>query len=96
MKSMGPGMAKAMKGGGGKFQQARAVAKAVRAGDIDPDQLKALGLPGGGMGGMAGAPPKLPSLPMAGPGGKKAGGGGRVTAPGSTPTFQNKNKKKKR
>ena len=50
MKSMGPGMAKAMKGGGGKFQQARAVAKAVRAGDIDPDQLKALGLPGGGLG----------------------------------------------
>jgi signal recognition particle subunit SRP54 len=95
MKSMGPGMAKAMKGGGGKFQQARAVAKAVRSGDIDPDQLKALGLPGGGMGGMAGAPPKLPSLPMAGSGGKKAGGG-RVTAPGSTPTFQNKNKKKKR
>jgi signal recognition particle subunit SRP54 len=96
MKSMGPGMAKAMKGGGGKFQQARAVAKAVRSGDIDPDQLKALGLPGGGMGGMAGAPPKLPSLPMAGSGGKKTGGGGRVTAPGSTPTFQNKNKKKKR
>jgi signal recognition particle subunit SRP54 len=95
MKSMGPGMAKAMKGGGGKFQQARAVAKAVRSGDIDPDQLKALGLPGGGMAGMAGAPPKLPSLPMAGSGGKKAGGG-RVTAPGSTPTFQNKNKKKKR
>ena len=95
MKSLGPGITQVMKGGGGKFKQARAMQKAVRSGDIDADQLKALqqgGLPGA----FPGTRPKPPSLPgLSGPG-RSGGGGGRATAPGTQSGPSNKKKKKKR
>ena len=95
MKSLGPGMTQVMKGGGGKFKQARAMHKAVKAGEIDPEQLQALqrgGLPGS----LPGARPKPPSLPgLSGPG-RAGGGGGRATAPGTQSGPSNKKKKKKR
>ena len=99
MKSMGPGMAAAMKGGGGRLKQARAISKAVKSGDIDPAQLQALGLPNipglpGGTGGGGGGRPQMPSLPGAG-GAKASAGGGRVTAPG-TMNGPGKNAKKKK
>ncbi len=94
MKSMGPGMAAAMKGGGGRLKQARAISKAVKSGDVDPEQLRALGMPNiPGLPGEVRGAPKLPSLPPSG--GPKKGGGGRVTAPG-TQSFAQPKKKKKR
>ncbi len=95
MKSVGPGLTQVMKGGGGKFKQARAMQKAIKSGDIDPNQLQALqqgGLPGG----FGGGRPKPPSLPgLSGPG-RAGGGGGRATAPGTQSGPSNKKKKKKR
>ena len=97
MKSLGPGLTQVMKGGGGKLKQANAMRKAVKAGDIDADQLRALqdgGLPGmGGLGLPGGSRPKPPSLPGLG-GGRP--GGGRVTPPGTQSGPSNKKKKKKR
>ena len=95
MKSLGPGMTQVMKGGGGKFKQARAMHKAVKSGEIDPEQLKALQQ--GGLPGLApGARPKTPSLPgLSGPG-RAGGSGGRATAPGTQSGPSNKKKKKKR
>ncbi len=95
MKQMGPGMAQMMKGGGGgKLKQANALRKAIKAGDIDPEELKNLGLPGmpGLPGGAAGGGPRVPSLPKA-PSAGRPGGGGRVTAPG---TMAGPGKKKKK
>ncbi len=95
MKSMGPGMAAAMKGGGGKFKQARAISKAVKSGDVDPEQLRALGI--GNIPGLPAEeqlPRRLPSLPPSGGPGKKAGG--RITAPGTMSGPSNKKKKKKK
>ena len=93
MKQMGPGMTAAMKGGGGRIKQARAISKAVRSGDIDPEQLRALGMPSiPGLPGAAQSAPRMPSLPPPGPGPKKSGG--RVTAPG-TPAGPGKKKKKR-
>ena len=97
MKSMGPGMMSAMKGGGGRLKQARAISKAVKSGDVDPEQLRALGMPNiPGLPGevRGGGGPRMPSLPPSG-GAKKGGGGGRVTAPG-TQSFAQPKKKKKR
>ena len=97
MKSLGPGMTAAMKGGGGRLKQARAISKAVKSGDIDPAQLEALGLPGGvpGLGrGTAPSRPALPSLPASGMA-KARPGAGRVTAPG-TASGPSKNAKKKK
>jgi signal recognition particle subunit SRP54 len=94
MKSMGPGMAAAMKGGGGRLKQARAISKAVKSGDVDPEQLRALGMPNiPGLPGEQRPAPRLPQLPASG-GPKKAGG--RITAPGTTSGPANKKKKKKR
>jgi signal recognition particle subunit SRP54 len=96
MKSLGPGMTQVMKGGGGKLKQANAMRKAVKAGEIDADQIRAL--QDGGLAGMAGGfgtkpkPPSLPGFPGAG----RSGGGGRVTAPGTQSGPSNKKKKKKR
>jgi signal recognition particle subunit SRP54 len=93
MKSMGPGMAQAMKGGGGRIKQARAISKAVKSGDIDPEQLRALGMPNvPGLPSEPRAMPRMPSLPPVSTGPKKAGG--RVTAPG-TQAGPGKKKKKR-
>jgi signal recognition particle subunit SRP54 len=91
MKSLSPGMMKAMKSGG-KVKQALAATKAMRKGEIDPEQLRALGMPG------LDAPegfgrPRIPSLPPSGSMGSKPKAGGRVTQPG---TQSGPKKKKKR
>ena len=94
MKSLGPGMTQVLKGGGGKIKQAHAVQKAIKAGDIDPDQLRAL-QQGGGLPGGPGLRPRTPSLPgLTGPGNRSTGG--RATAPGTQSGPSNKKKKKKR
>jgi signal recognition particle subunit SRP54 len=94
MKAMGPGMAQAMKGGGGRIKQARAISKAVKAGDIDPAQLEALGLPSiPGLPGAGRPRAQMPSLPGASDAKTKAGG--RVTQPG-TMSGPSKNAKKKK
>jgi signal recognition particle subunit SRP54 len=94
MKAMGPGMAQAMKGGGGRIKQARAISKAVKAGDIDPAQLEALGLPSiPGLPGAGKPRAQMPSLPGANDAKPKAGG--RVTQPG-TMSGPSKNAKKKK
>ena len=98
MKAMGPGLTQVMKGGGGKLKQANAMRKAIKAGDIDADQLRAF--QDGGMGalGAPGGPrPKPPSLPgLPGLPGRPGAGGGRATAPGTPSGPSNKKKKKKR
>ncbi len=94
MKSLGPGMTQVLKGGGGKIKQARAVQKAIKAGDIDPEQLRAL-QQGGGLPGGPALRPRPPSLPgLSGPGNRSPGG--RATAPGTQSGPSNKKKKKKR
>ena len=97
MKSLGPGLTQAMKGGGGRIKQARAMHKAIKSGEVDPEQLKALqagGMPG--MPGMPGTKPKMPGLPGLPPSGRPGSGGGRVTQPGTQSGPSNKKKKKKR
>jgi signal recognition particle subunit SRP54 len=102
--SMGQLMKAGMGGGmGGRLKQARAIQKGVKDGTIDPEQLQALGLPGGIPGldapGTAGGKgrPALPGLPGAGAGSRPPGKpGGRITAPGTQAGPQNKKKKKKR
>jgi signal recognition particle subunit SRP54 len=93
MKQMGPGLTAAMKGGGGRIKQARAISKAVKSGDVDPEQLRALGM--GNIPGLPAAPggaPRLPSLPPAA--GPKNRGGGRTTAPGTQSGPAKKKKKR--